>query len=194
MMRPIAAILASALLVGCASDTAHTPVPRRTAFPRITLYDTIYAAADSLPLYLELNSALKPDVTARRDGSVWLTARYPAYNATLYITLSPVTERDVESVVDNRTERMHLNINGSGISIEEADNASGYHSNIVRTLSPSSTPLQFLAVNPATPRWVVYGSVFFDGAPSTASLDSLMPVYDAVAVDLRHAMLTLSDI
>lgn len=193
-MRPVAAILFSALLAGCTSDTAHTPVPRRTAFPRITLCDTLYAAVDSLPVHIELNSALKADVTKRMDGSVWLTARYPAYNATLYVTLSPVTESEVESVIDNRTERMHLNINGAGINIEEADNASGYRSNIVRTLSPSSTPLQFLAVNPARARWVVYGSVFFEGSSATTSLDSIMPVYDAVARDLRHAMLTLSDL
>ncbi len=100
----------------------------------------------------------------------------------------------MESVIDNRTERIHLNINGAGMSIEESDNAAGYHSNIVSTLSPSSTPLQFIAVRTDHPRWVVSGSVFFDGISSSTPLDSIKPVHDAVRRDLRHAMLTLSDI
>lgn len=194
MIKPAVTILASALFAGCVSDPAHKPVPRRPAFPRITLYDTVYAAVDSLPLHLELNSALTSEVKTRSDGSLWLTARYPDYNATLYLTLSPVSSSDVESVVDNRTERIHLNINGAGINIEEVDNASGYHSNIVRTVSPSSTPLQFIAVNPGRPRWVVSGSVFFEGMSATTSLDSIRPVYDAVGRDIRHAMLMLSDL
>ena len=194
MMRLSAVILVTMLLAGCSSDPGHTPVPRRPAFPRIALYDTVYAAVDSLPLHLELNAALKSEVKTRPDGSLWITARYPDYNATLYLTLSPVSTSDVESVVDNRTERIHLNINGAGINIEEADNVSGYHSNIVRTVSPSSTPLQFLAVNPRRPRWVVSGSVFFEGMSATTSLDSIQPVYDAVGRDLRHAMLTLCDL
>lgn len=194
MRALIPAILAALMATACTSDTTHNPVPRRTAFPRIALHDSVYTPADSLPVHLELNSVLAPHVTLRPDGSAWLTARYPAYNATLYVTVSPVDETTVESVIDNRTERIHLNINGAGMSIEEADNAAGYHSNIVATVSPSSTPLQFIAVKSDRPRWVVSGSVFFDGISASTPLDSIKPVHDAVRRDLRHAMLTLSDI
>lgn len=193
MKTALAAIIGCTLLSSCSWDTGHTPVPRRTAFPRVSLYDSVFSAVDDLPVNLSLNSVLSPELESREDGSVWLTAEYPAYNATLYVSVTPVNESTVESVVDNRTERIHLNTNGASINIEEIDNPSGYHSNIIRTVSPSSTPLQFLALNPDSPRWVVSGSVFFGGVSSSTSLDSIAPVYDAINRDIRHAMRSLSD-
>lgn len=193
MKTALAAVIGCILLAACSPDQGHTPVPRRTAFPRVCLYDSTYTSVDSIPVNISLNSALTPEVKTRQDGSIWLTAEYPAYNATLYVTATPVNESTVESIVDNRTERIHLNINGAGIRIEEMDNAAGYHSNIIRTVSPSSTPLQFLAVNAGRPRWVVYGSVFFGEMAASTPLDSIAPVYEAINRDIRHAMRSLSD-
>lgn len=64
---------------------------------------------------------------ARTDsGGRWLTLHYPVYNADVYVTFSEVDGADaLIAVLDNRRERMSLNLNGAHASTIHVTSADG---------------------------------------------------------------------
>ncbi len=78
------------------------PRPRRTAYPRIECYDTVYARVNSFPLNLWINFNASVDGQRDDDGSQWLDVTYPRYNAVLHLTYTPVNRGTAARVLDNR--------------------------------------------------------------------------------------------
>lgn len=188
----IYALLLTALLTGCA-ERPPASTPRRTAYPRPALYDTAYIHVKGAPVDILVNASADLHMQQKHDGAYWLTIGYPAYNAKIYCTFTPVTDATVEAVIDNRAQRISLNSAG-GEKIADIESSGGYHANLVASASAAATPVQFLAVRPDSARWVVSGSVFFDGiAPSTPS-DSIYPFIEAVRTDVAKALKSLSDL
>lgn len=189
----ICILAACVAMTAACSGAEHRTAPRPQAHPRVESYDTAYAAVSGLPLHFEANAQARCEVENKDGGAVWLTVAYPAYDARLMCTLTPVTGATVEAVVDNRAERMALNLKGSEPQAEEFVNAAGYAAVILYDPNAVATPVQFLAA-PAEidgDGWVVSGTAFFDSARADASIDSLAPMAETLLRDVRHSIRTL---
>lgn len=176
-MRTLLSLILLSILWGCTSDSG-APVPRRHAYPRVAVPDTAFTILADLPLRMSVNAVQPVQTETRADGSVWLTVRYPAYDACILCTFTPVDASSIAGVLDNRYERMSLNAGAGGISVEEFDNAGGYHTNIIRSQAVTATPVQFISAAPERPQWVVSGSVFFENTTPLTPADSVRPMVD----------------
>lgn len=135
------------LLNSC--DSGGRPVPRPEGYPRIALYEAVYRNDSIGPVIFESNAGTA--VTERRqgaDGTGWLTLAYPRYGATLYLTASPATASTLGGIIDNRLERISLNIGGATTELTELTGKGGWHGRVTLTPSGSATPLQILATSP----------------------------------------------
>lgn len=184
MRRVLWMILLTLCVWSCTSDNG-TPVPRRRAYPRVAAPDTAFVRLDGLPLSMSVNSGRPVEMSAKTDGSVWLTVHYPAYGARVLCTFTPVDETSIASVLDNRYERMSLNAGGGEIAVEEFDGADSYHSAILLSQPSSATPVQFISAATVKPQWVVSGSVYFENATPSAPVDSMRPI-----IDIMHGEVT----
>lgn len=184
------AVPAMLMAVGCThSRTETAEVPRPKAYPRAGLYDSLYSTVDSLPLHLELNSQATVATERKNDGTLWVTASYPDYNAKMYITLTPVDERTIDDVMSNRLRRMALNI-GDNAEPEDfhLEAGSGFETTVLFTADPEvPTPIQFLSTDGR--QWVVSGTAYFRSPGQSA--DSLFPYVDAVRRDVAHTFTTI---
>lgn len=175
---------------GCLSDSGgdYSPTPRRRAYPRPRIMPEEYSAPESLPLHIDINTGADTLCERRDDGSVWLTVDYPDYNAKIYWTLTPVASKDIRKVIDNRMERMRLNLGDSRAEIYEMSSDGGFEGAVMKASGISSTPLQFVAAD--MKHWVVSGTVWLS-SPGT-SADSLQPYLDALGRDVTRALASLS--
>ena len=186
MPRSVTALLIAllALLAACGDSQPAPAVPRRPAYPRPALYPQQYAMPE-FPVRFPTNAAATV-TTERASGSHWLTVDYPRYGASLYVTATPVANGSaLRAEVDNRLRRMELN--AGSVPVDETDGlTSGGHWTMTRARGASATPLQFIIYPAADRGWVVSGAVFLKGqiAPS----DSLAPIINALAADLRYAL------
>lgn len=187
MMPVMAGALMLAAFTGC-RDAGSTPqLPRREAYVRINPYPAEYTAT-SLPVHFVVNSHALIATSRKDDGTYWLTASYPRYGATLYCTFTPVSDRE-EKIrnVENRLERMQLNIADTRIDSEETTGPD-FSATLVTTPSASATPVQFLIYPAAGSGWVVSGATFFPGIKPGASTDSVAPMIKAIEADVREAI------
>ncbi len=174
------------LLNSC--DGGGRAVPRPEGYPRIALYEAVYRSDSIGPVIFESNAGTA--VTERRqgaDGMGWLTLAYPRYGATLYLTASPATASTLGGIIDNRLERISLNIGGATTELTELTGKGGWHGRVTLTPSGSATPLQILATSPRGD-CVVSGALFLERAATATSPDSLAPALEAVRDDLIHAV------
>ena len=165
MMPVMAGALMLAAFTGC-RDAGSTPqLPRREAYVRINPYPAEYTAT-SLPVHFVVNS----------------------HGAALYCTFTPVSDRE-EKIrnVENRLERMQLNIADTRIDSEETTGPD-FSATLVTTPSASATPVQFLIYPAAGSGWVVSGATFFPGIKPGASTDSVAPMIKAIEADVREAI------
>ena len=174
------------LLNSC--DGGGRAVPRPEGYPRIALYEAVYRSDSIGPVIFESNAGTA--VTERRqgaDGTGWLTLAYPRYGATLYLTASPATASTLGGIIDNRLERISLNIGGATTELTELTGKGGWHGRVTLTPSGSATPLQIFATSPRGD-CVVSGALFLERAATATSPDSLAPALEAVRDDLIHAV------
>ncbi len=176
-MRTILSLILSAMLWSCTSGGGD-PVPRRHAYPRVPDPDTAFIRLTDLPVRMSVNGSQPVETETRADGSVWLTVQYPAYDARILCTFTPVDASSIASVLDNRYERMSLNAGAGSHTLEQFDNSGGYHSRILRSQTVNATPVQFISAASEQPQWVVSGSVFFENVSPATSADSVRPVID----------------
>ena len=103
------------LLTGdCTGRTdSSSAVPRRTAYPRIELYDSVYRPVSlTLPVRIMVNDSTTVDIASHSDAATWIDVRYPRYGATLRLTLSRLEGDSLLMAIANRRERMALNAGG----------------------------------------------------------------------------------
>lgn len=193
MSRTLLILTTAALAIaGCGGNdsghtTTQTAVPLPKAFPRIPTYDTVYVASDSLPCGFEVNadaivSIRRPDTAP--EGTVWADIAYPAYNATLRLTFTPVTASTHHDVIANRRERMMLNFADNPVQIKELQSTgTGYTTVILTAPTASVTPVQFVGSND---RWVISGALQMH-LISYSDPDSIMPMLRAVERDICHS-------
>ena len=167
-------------------------IPRRTAYPRVNLCDTIHVKSPLLPVNFEINAetiASEDSSNITNDGSKWINVFYPKYNATLYYTYTPVTASTIEGVIDNRIERISLNIGSLTSEMTELNTPSGVIAKIISTPTSMVTPLQFIATNNSS--WVISGAFCFNETKNISS-DSISPILKAVNNDILHTIKNLS--
>lgn len=168
-------------------------IPRRTAYPRVNLCDTVYVKSHLLPINFEINSeaiASEDNSNNTNDGSKWINVFYPKYNATLYYTYTPVTSSNIDGVIDNRIERISLNIGSLTSEMTEMNTPSGVSAQIISTPTSEVTPLQFIATNNSS--WVISGAFCFNETKDI-STDSISPILKAVNKDLIHTIKNLNN-
>ena len=181
------------LLASCGrkhpSETDVTEIPRPRAYPRIQLYDTVYTDRHGLEAGFIVNEAAEVNRKMiagsgqQPHSSGWADVVYPAYSATLHCTFTPVDDSTRSQVVDNRTERMALNIGGNTAEQIGLSTTSGYDAIVLTTVGSAVTPLQFVA---AGRKWVVSGALTFEAESIDA--DSILPIISAVRTDVIHAI------
>lgn len=172
------------VLLSC--GRSDTSVPRPMAYPRIDLCDTVYTAASDFPIHFEVNTAatLIADTVAGSGQGLWFDVRYPSYRATVHCTLTAVSDTaSRNAVLQNRAQRIALNISDHHAQITEMTTPYGYTARLYKSPYTTVTPLQFLA---AASHHVVSGALMFDTLPQ--SPDSVMPVIEAIERDLIHAI------
>lgn len=171
----------------------ENPIPRRTAYPRVNLCDTVYVKSSLLPVNFEINAeaiASEDSSNNTNDGSKWINVFYPKYNATLYYTYTPVTSSTIDDVIDNRIERISLNIGSLTSEMTEMNTPSGVIAKIISTPTSEVTPLQFIATNNLS--WVISGAFCFNET-TNISTDSISPILKAVNNDLFHTIKNLNN-
>lgn len=188
MTLPLVLIVAMGC-VGNHNEQNTVDIPRRVAYPRIEIYDTIYNAISGLPINMEVNAATVVSRPATEKADViWLDIDYPLYKATLHCTLMATDAEKTPLIVDNRTQRMSLNLGDNAATQLTVPSRSGnYDSVILSTTGQTLTPVQFLAVGS---EWIVSGALQWHSAMPT-SADSISPIVEAVNNDVIHTLLEL---
>ena len=186
-MKSLAAVsLGVSLLVAACTAHQDKPVPRPTAFPRVTDPGAEYVVVDSVPVQFEVNSAA--ELTRPRPD--WLNIRYPQWNVTVHVSLTPVEPSEFESALDNRMQRLHLNIASLSVTDETEFETPDFSSVLLSSPDSRSTPLQFIAAGDST--MIISGVAFFENVTPDASVDSLAPIVKYIRRDLTHTLTNLS--
>lgn len=134
------------------------------------------------------NSDANVSMQQKADASWWITVTYPQFsNATLYLTLSPVSRRETSAIMDNRRERMELNSGGATTVITELTSAGNWHCELAETRTSLTTPVQLLATASAS---VLSGAFYLD-LPAGSSPDSIAPIVRTVRDDMLYLLKNL---
>lgn len=186
-MKSLAAIIMAVVLATCACERAHdnTEVPRRPAYPRPALLDSVMKVPSiPLPVHFEVNAAAVT-TSPRRD---WLDVIYPSYNATLHISFTDTDAQGIDAVRENRLERLMLNTGDSPSQHSEFVNNAGFDILTVIT-EGSATPVQFLATDGSSV--VVSGVVYFSDPKAVSETDSISPYIHAIKADIDRSLASL---
>lgn len=177
----------AAVIIGMAASCGgddSAPVPRRRAFPRPALFDTVMIVADSLPVRFEVNAS----ATTARPRPDWLDIVYAPYGATVHTSFTTVgSPAELETVKANRMERLLLNAGDHTGRRMEFVNPGGFDVMVVAT--GGTTPVQFLATDNAT--IVVSGAAYFADRRAAEASDSIAPYVKAIYNDIMRSMRTL---
>lgn len=172
---------------GSRGGVADVPVPRRTAYPRIEVPDSVYRTVDTSAATLQINSAAA-DSTSAVDG--WVTVIYPHRQATLYISVTRLDPATAATTIDNRIERLSMNTGGATTDVTSLmlPDDGGMEAMVLVTPAETPTPVQFLVTDRRT--LMVSGTATIDGA-ADAPTDSLRPVIEMLRRDVTHLVKTL---
>lgn len=171
--------IALAATAGAGCSRGGDITPRQQAYPRAAVYDSAYTAIDSAGVTIMANSAA--DVSCPRRG--WLDIAYPAYRATIHITVATAASPDdYAAMIANRHERMRLNIGDAEAALTHYAGAdSSWRCEMVDCAEPIATPLQFVAHNGHT---IVSGAAFFADVTPATDADSIAPMLATVRRDV----------
>lgn len=198
IIRLILLTLIAGTVAGCSGNTEPgrnaadvAPVPRRHAYPRVEIPDSVYTdmAAGTTTLHIAVSDAATVTLRISDDGnSQFVDAAYPDFNSTIFFTVTPVDRATAGDVIANRMERIRLNLGSSDAELFEFDSPGGFENKLFVSRGDISTPVQFIATDGNA--FVVSGAAFVrDASPATA--DSIAPVVDMLRRDILHALKTM---
>lgn len=185
-IKTLAAIIALPLMLCCSggNDDSSSAIPRRHAYPRLNAYPEQYHTVGINGMTLEVNDS----AVITRPGTGWLNISYPRYNATIYISVvATAGKADMAKALENRRQRISLNLNGMPGAVTEIDNGV-FSSALILSPEAGNTPVQLLAHDGVT--LLLSGTAVLHG--NTAPADSIRPTVDAIARDALHMLQNLS--
>ena len=91
----------------------------------------------------------------------------------------------IEKIIQNRVERISLNIGDNPSISTELKNDNNFVSTIIKTPTGTINPLQFISTDNVS--WVISGTLLLKESLSSKS-DSLLPVIDAIERDIIYAL------
>ena len=148
--------------------------PRPRAFPRVELY------ADSF---------VPAQCTVERTAENWVNIDYSRFGATMYVAVRGFdSDSALENAIENRAQRMTLNLGTAKERSEEFDNRDGFRCIMLLSADPSPLPVQFVAIGPQ--RTLVSGAVALSG--SIQPVDSLAPVIGQLEEHSRRLLESLT--
>ncbi len=192
-MRPAwkAAVLmtmATILATACGSRGDDRAIPRPEAYPRISMPDSSYTLLDVRGTKFEINSAATVDSASTGTSGSWITLFYPGVDcADIYLTLSISTPDSILSMMDNRRQRMSLNLSGSKAILTELTSAGGWEAEMITGSEALSTPVQILARKDDR---MLSGTLYLRVPPATDP-DSVRPITDAAGRDMLTLLKSL---
>ena len=179
MNKFVATLFLLATLAACRQEVA---TPRPMVYPRVATCDTIYRLVDQAVIPIEVNAAANVEVA---ENGHWVNVDYPTYNGRLALTLGVYNRHDsINAAVENRIERMSINVGDFAAEQTSIDSPLGIHSVLLTTQAHCVTPLQFISTDRR--RFLVSGSFSFNGPVGKEKSDSLSPVIDALRDDILH--------
>lgn len=185
----LAVVLFILTVSACGGEASQSEaIPRPHSYPRLNVYPAHYTSPGSLPCGFRINNYTDLSCTSNHS-SLWANISYPLYNATLRCTFTPATQAQQAEIIDNRLQRMGMNLGDNAAeqtTVASAD--SSFTSTLLRSSGPTITPLQFLSTSP---HWVVSGALEMPSA--AVNIDSVRPLIDAVYADILHSLTHLSD-
>lgn len=181
-------VVAMALVACSKSDTA---VPRPHAYPRITLYDTVYRVVNVPPVSFLINAGAE---VQSRVGACDIY--YPRYNTTIYVGVAAVKPENgtIAAHWANRLQRMALNLDGIPAHYDDVETPDGCVARLVIADGLTATPVQALYADTISGIVVSAAAFMHDGhlgERGAAAVDSLRPVTEALTIDMRHLIATI---
>ena len=189
-IRHIIAIGAFAMLAASCSDGGNdTAVPRRKAYPRVEPYDTAYTLRQLPSVAFDANTHAAFTVKdSTEPGVSGADITYDRYGMTVYVTAIRSSRRDFDRRLDDRIERVSLNLGGARPTTTDIKSDGGFDATIF--VCPGiNTPVQALAADSVTST-IVSATLFSDAA--TAAADSVAPMLDIITRDITRMMQSLS--
>lgn len=186
-MRFLLCIALAALVVSCRDG--GTAVPRPVGYPRGPEHSAVY---DTLPLppFRPLAVSADAHVTVKKDlpGNKAVDITYPAYGATVYVTLLQADgAAQLHQMWQNRLERIATNLGGASAT-RHVDGAGPVMTLTVTATAATQTPVQFLAADTVAMR-LVTATAWLSAAATAANLDSLAPTVAALRTDLSNLLI-----
>lgn len=183
-------VLAALVLPGCGerSGADGDGVPRRYAWPRIALEADTAGTARSLgDISLRVNGRAAWTVTD--SAAAWADL---VYSPGVRTHLSVTHPQSLDEALANRHQRMSLNLGGAPAMTETFVNPEGWQCQIVTVSggAVSTTPVQFVAVNPE--RGLLLNGASVIDAPGTRA-DSIAPVVEVLHSDALTLLKKLGD-
>lgn len=161
-------------------DSSTTAIPRRRAWPRLELPAQQMRRSVTLGTTLMLNRIAQVTETDGGEGNRFVTVDYgEPLNARLLLTVIPSTPADIPSIIDNRAERINLNLSGNQAEAYTIDD-NGITGELV-ICQRIATPAQFYLTDSRSR--VLSGTLFIPSL-TAESADSLAPVTDYLITDV----------
>lgn len=191
---PISAIAVfiaiTSAIAGCIdSSSGGHPIPRREAYPRPQLYDTVYRTISGIPLHIEINEATDITVEHRDKGILWVSQKYPLYGISVYYTILQSDTKGIDKAIKRSLRRMTDNLGTLPAERHEAQGIYGFNHYILTSIDPGPFPVQFVSTDHK--HWLVYGTATFTNGQIPAANDSITPVISALRKDMVHTLNTL---
>lgn len=155
------------------------PIPRPAAFPRPVVYSESYHTDTLGGLALEVNDSAH--LSSPQPG--WFNLEYPAYKTIVNCTLT--RGGNIAEALNNRAQRMALNIGAAGGDIEQFTSRSGLYVTLITAPEAMRTPVLFLATDSTS--MLLSGVAVASLSPSTP-VDSVAPQVTALAADMRRLL------
>lgn len=166
------------LLVSCSRKNSDNTIPQREGFPRVEALDTLYREVSDGTFTFKINR----QTTWSTSDDGWSNIVYPRYGVTLHLTAIEFdSEEAFEKALDNRLERMALNIGAEAASDSLFFNRNGMEALTLTCYEGILTPIQFVSVD--KPRRLLSGTVVMGGNTKPADSAAYIVRYINVEVD-----------
>jgi hypothetical protein len=153
------------------------------AYPRLDMPDSVYTTVEASGVRLLVNELTGVSISHRGSRNTWIDVSYGGFaSPTVHITVTEYNPGDAKGFIDNRRERMRLNLGGVSYELTELTTPSGWTCEMAVARGIPTTPVQILAYDS---RHMISGALMLD-IPDSLAYDPIAtaPIIDAVTRDM----------